>query len=241
MAYRVLTDLDSILDTRQGVLDVLLEEHKETFDRVYGDFYPKRILDKFDREPFNITSDSYLDAFEKRGIPAFIKARPTPLLRSMFRILIDAEALTGQPIRVENIEISIITHPYGLPNDILGQLKEILEGTLGYRCTVNFIDTKPEEVTGSFIANYTHVFMYHLFGASYPAFSKTFNERPNPDTRLFVPAVFLKEPDELGISPTAQWQRCSLLWATVFMVVPLPVKIFDCISKEEAAKMEENL
>lgn len=238
MSYRVLTDIDTLLDTRQGTLDVLLQSSKETFDNVYGPSYFKRILDKFDRVAFGITEDSYRDAFNRRGINTIIKSRPSPLLRNLFKVVVDAEGLSGKPIRVESLEITVLTHPYDLPDDLLAELKKILEHNLGYRCTVNFESRPANEVTSVYVSNFTHVFIYHLLGESYPQFTETFDKRPSPDTKLFIPAVFLKEPDEIGISPTAQIQRVSLLLGVLWTVIPLPLKFYDAISKEEAERLE---
>ena len=241
MAFRVLTDLDSLLDTRQGVLDELLEPYGETFDGVYADTYFNRILDKFDREPFGINSDSYRAAFKQRSINTILKARPTRLLRSLFNVLMDAESLTGKPIRVETVEITVITHPFELPDDVLEEIAKLLEGKLGYHCKVRFTDTKPEQVTGPYLSNFTHVMMYHLFGEWYHNVGPTFAERPSPETKLFLPAVFLKEPDEIGITPTAQIQRLSLLYATLFTLVPLPLSAFNALTVEEMRNMESKL
>ncbi|QGZ14504.1 hypothetical protein [Photobacterium phage PDCC-1] len=241
MAFKVLTDIDSLLDTRQGTLDVLLEPVKETFDTVYADLYYKRVLDKFDREPFGVTMDNYRTAFKDRGIHTIVKSRPTRLLRNLFNVLVDAEALTGKPIRVEAIEITVLTQPYDLSDEILNDLKKILEGNLGYRCKIEFDRREPSKVTGSFVSNFTHVFMYHLLGEAYPEFSKTFDQRPSPDTKLFIPAVFIKEPEEVGISPTTQIQRVGLLWSVLWTVVPLPLKFFDAVSLEEQQKLEARL
>lgn len=239
MSYRVLTDIDTLLDTRQGTLDVLLQASKETFDNVYASSYTKRILDKFDRVPFGITMDRYRDAFERRDINTIIKARPTPLLRNLFKVVVDAEGLSGKPIQVQSLEITVLTYPYDLPDDLLDELRKILEHNLGYRCNVAFDKRHANDVTGNYVSNFTHVFMYHLLGEAYPAFTKTFDQRPSPDTKLFIPAVFLKEPEESGISPTAQIQRISLLWAVLWTVVPLPLKFYDGISKEESERLEE--
>ncbi|AUR81010.1 hypothetical protein FDJ25_gp003 [Vibrio phage Aphrodite1] len=241
MAFKILTDLDSMLDTRQGTLDVLLEPVKETFDNVYGDLYFKRVLDKFDREPFGITMDRYRDAFKNRDIATIVKSRPTPLLKRLFSVVVDAEALTGKPIRVESIEITVLTAPYDLPDEVLNDLKKILEGNLGYRCSVNFDNRPAANVTGSYVSNFTHVFIYHLLGEAYSEFTKTFDQRPSPDTKLFIPAVFLKEPDELGISPTTQIQRVGLLWSVLWTVVPLPLKFYDGLSAEESRRLEATL
>lgn len=238
MSYRVLTDLDTLLDTRQGTLDVLLEPSKETFDNVYAHSYFTRILDKFDRPSFGITMDSYRDAFARRDIATIVKSRPSPLLRNLFKVVVDAEGLSGKPIRVETLEITVLTHPYDLPPDLLVELKLILEHHLGYRCKVTFVDRKAEDVTGNYVSNFTHVFIYHLLGESYPEFTKTFDQRPSPDTKLFIPAVFLKEPEEMGVSPTAQIQRISLLWSVIFTVVPLSLKFYDGMSLTEQEKME---
>ncbi|UVD32185.1 hypothetical protein [Vibrio phage phiKT1028] len=239
MAFRVLTDLDTLLDTRQGTLDVLLEPSKETFDNVYADTYFDRVLDKFDRQPFGITMARYRDAFERRGIDTILKSRPTRLLRNLFKVVVDAEALTGKPIRVEAIEITVLVAPYDLDDAILDELRVILEGNLGYRCKITFDRRPAKEVTGSFVSGFTHVFIYHLLGEAYPEFTKTFDARPSPDTKLFIPAVFLKEPDETGITPTAQIQRIGLLWAVLWTVVPLSLTFFDAMTKQEREAMEK--
>ncbi|UPT53961.1 hypothetical protein [Vibrio phage phiKT1019] len=238
MAFKILTDIDSILDTRQGTLDVLLEPVKETFDGVYADLYYKRILDKFDREPFGISMDSYRDAFKNRGIPTIIKSRPSRLLRSLFNVVVDSESLTGKPIRVETIEITVLTHPYELPDSVLDDLKTILEGNLGYRCKVVFDDRDASQVTGPYVSNFSHVFIYHILGEIYPEFTKTFDQRPSPDTKIFLPAVFLKEPDEKNVSPTTQIQRVGMLWSVIWTIVPLPLKFYDAITLEEQRKLE---
>lgn len=241
MSFRILTDLDSIMDTRQGVLSDMLSKHNEKFDNVYGQHYFTRILDKFDREPFGITSETYRRAYTERGIPAFVKARPSRLMKHLFKVVIDAEALIGKPIKVDTLEITVLTHPYDIPDDVLSDIKVLLEGNLGYLCKVNFVKRDPGKVTAQFVSQFTHVFLYHLLGEQYLEFTNTFDKAPSPDTKLFIPAVFLKEPDEKGITPTAQIQRNSLLWSVFWTVIPLSLSFWDAISLEEVARLEQTL
>lgn len=241
MKFKVLTDLDSIIDTRQGTLSLMLKEKGVSFEEIYGDVYDKRILDKFDKPELGITNKAYREAFKKRGLEVLLEGNPSRLFRSLFNIIVRASDLVGKPIAIQDLHIFVNVFPFVIDEGSLSEFKDQLEKSASFPCTVTFINKHHDEITGRFISGFTHVFMYHLLGESGKRFADTFNEQPNPETKLFIPKVFLTESEELNITPGAQLERLAVLWGVLWSVVPLDHKYYNTYTKKEIEQLESKL
>lgn len=187
---KILIDLDSLIDTRLGLLNLIDPHFVANMDI---DKYINRIMDKFESPA--MPPGKFAALYAKRDIDTLRAGVPTPILIKVAEVL--REKLTGgmtpQPGSINEMDINI--YPYRLSDDERAELASVTEFRMAAKLKVNIIRTPPSALPYSYVNdNYYAAILYGwqdwVIAQGENALSATC-----PDLRVIVPKLLVKELD----------------------------------------------
>ncbi len=193
---KVLIDLDSLLDTRLGVLAGLDEAAVRT---VIGTpaYWQREHTDWHVLTGGRVTNETFQSAWKARGNDDLRRSVMTGIILVLSRVLTEYNRNMQEGIVEDDVCLEVNLHPYSLEYDELEELEGVLHELLYPELTVSFCSRPLEELTPKVLnETYAAVFLY-----DFPPWIKhhCFNlgKQRCPGLNVVVPKLFEKDPREL--------------------------------------------
>lgn len=233
--FRVYTDLDSLMDIRYGLLTKLLEPKKLTFEEVFADTYHKRVIDKFERKDLGITKQDFDYAFKHRNVNDLSYCKPSNLLRNLLTTVVDMNNISGKPIEVAGVDLTVNIWPYEFDNALSDYLTNEIKNNVPFIEDVTLISTPFKDIKLNTLKHYSHALSYYLFnGEEYSNFQLSIAEFSCPDLKCGVPSVHVHENlISEHLDPEIIRLLGGIALAHAITIIPVNFWLYDYI-KEEA-------
>lgn len=155
---KIYVDIQSLLDTRQGVLAQLMEKEK-LFEYINSDEYNFRNIDKFpvDMNEYNrINKEARVETLQNSMVTYIVELLKTKLFNMEKRNSFMGESKPP--------EILLNIYPYSLTEKQAELIKSALFVKLGLDCFIDVIKIKESDLTPYFIKNYNIIacFIYDV-------------------------------------------------------------------------------
>lgn len=223
--FVVYTDITSLFDMRAGILQKLLGDRAK-FKDVYTK-YGSRIIDDFIKPEFGITNEDFNAAFDERTISDFQYFYPTNLLTSIFPIIMDVEQLTGMPINIKAVNLTVNMWPFEPDQELLDEFRDNITKTLRYKHSLNIISSPNDDLRLSYFKQFTHVFKYDLLGRTSKNFMNNADATQIPGTKFLVPALKVKEDDKVAGTAEELIMKVAVVLSAHLTLIPINPHIFD--------------
>lgn len=184
---RILVTLDSLIDTRLGVI---AQAFPDKVEKVLTRNYYDRIQDRFN----GIDPEVYADLWKKRDVETLKKSMMTnmTLLLGSFIKSATNEVLGGNPPNALIFDINI--HPYQLDEDERNDLLGVLEVHVGDAVEYNIISVPDEFLTPQHCKATYQVMVLYDFANWMRMHSGVFKEFRMPDVTIYAPQLLEKLP-----------------------------------------------
>jgi hypothetical protein len=191
------TDLDSLLDTRLGVMATLdpgaaqsLVKQKTYWDREQDDW--ERLTQG------KITQEAFKAAWAVRGIEVLKSSVASQLFLVLNQLFGDFHLINMEGLTKSDLRLEVNVHPYNLNSDEIETLTGVLKELLFPELMVTFISRPLKELTPTFwFQHYSGALIY-----DFPGWLKThcweLGRLKGRDFNLIVPRLFEKDPDTLS-------------------------------------------
>lgn len=242
----IYTDLDSIFDTRRGIIIHTARENGnpdfkwESFEGVYK----QRRYDIFERPELSLTDEKYKERFKNRSIDDWADENecyffPSSILNMMGSIVRSIEYGEQQTIFASTFDLTVNLYPFILSDELKEQLLDRIQGSFKFRVDVSFVYLENEQQTATYLNGFNYVFRYgHFLNPDLKKWAETYPESPFTGTKYIVPNVLAKtfdENDELlevirNEDPSELISKCSFIQGGRVQFVPIDKDIFDYIN-----------
>lgn len=229
MAFDVYTDLDSVMDTRYGVLTTLLKPSKLTFEQVFGETYDDRVVDEFVRPELGIDKGSFEYAFDRRNYNDLVNAKPSNLMLGLLNTIVTMDNISGKPIEQGMINLTVNIWPYELDQGLIDVLANSITEQMVCVSNVSIINKPAPEITANWFKRFGHVCSYYTFkGKDYANFQMSFATEFIPEVKFLVPSVHAHQ-NELSeyMNPEVLTILAGMQLASVVTIIPISPNIFD--------------
>lgn len=226
-----LTDLDSILDTRLGLISILDEDLAIDLLKNRKDKYYNRKVEKFGKW----TTDEWLEHYRNRSKRVLRESVPTNLIRLATGYMAIAELeQSGSPVP-QTPRLLVNTFPYELMEEerdlILKALVAATKGTINLELTYrSYADISPLWLRTNVAVYATYNFREWLETQS---MTDAFSRHSCPDTVILAPAIVhdesLEDDNEIFATMTKTFRM-------LFSVEFIPVEEFSIAVPEELDK-----
>lgn len=240
MMIKIYTDLDSMFDTRRGIIHrMAVENGKKDFDwdKNFKEIYNRRRMDYFHQPELGITNDEYKERFKNRSVDDWADEStcyfiPSQLLANMFLQVRVIEFGVGQVIAVSDFELTINIWPYALTDGEIQTLKTFISDNVNFPISIRILNTPNQEQTQTFYSYFNYVFKYGFLTSeeNKPYWDKYAAVQPI-DTRFFVPDILVKElPEEMQKdSIITIINKMNLVQGSKITLIAIPKSNFDAV------------
>ena len=190
-------DLDSLLDTRLGIISMLDETAVEAM--VKAGHYWTRVYDDWEvLTEGKVTNTAFNEAWEQRTNEVLRASMLTEIFGPLRNIL----TLYTQNIKEGHVDkplcMTVNMYPYTLSDDEQEGISEALKYHVGADFSVFFVSITDDELTPALLfSRYDAAFMYH-FHKWIVKHGFALANQPTPDFVLMVPRLFTKDPTDLS-------------------------------------------
>lgn len=194
---RILTDLDTLLDTRLGVLEQInpdaackVVEKDQYWSRIYTDW--SQLTDGL------VDNETFQDAWEARDTNVLHKSVVTGIPLVMCQVLSDYLGIQEDGLVEEDVELVVNVAPYDLNATEIEDLEEILRELLYSNLAITFRSIPLDEITPTLLNDeYALVVMFemhrwirvHCFGII---------KQPCKGLNMIMPKLMEKNPGDLN-------------------------------------------
>lgn len=238
---RCLTNLDSLFDSRRGILTkVALESGNTKFDwhRNMAEIYARRRWDYFHQPELGITQEKFEARYAARTIDDFADETqcffyPSKLIKEMalFTFVRTVEFGVGQMLSTSGFAITVNVYPYILSEELLTELESSIRGKVPFRISLSFVNIPYDDMTPAVMHAYDYVFIYaFLIGKDYRVYWEKYAQSPNATTRFFVPdlLVYKDLPEEMrSEEPIDTISKMNVTQGGKITWVPCQKTVFD--------------
>lgn len=240
----VYTELDSVYDSRRGILQHLMvpegkdpdEVRKAKADNLWdmhiADNYKKRTMDRFEHPLFGINKAKFEEAFAQRGLSHWMMYYPSNVMYRLLKNVLEMEGLEDKPISIKGIDLFVNVYPYPfddqLKQSFISFCKTIFKGIVN----VKVLDINPAEATAHFYKQFDYVFKYDvLMGKESKALMDSLKANPIPNTTFVVPDIEIKETEHFEGTVYDRLFALSIALAPAFKLIPARHNLYDYAEK----------
>lgn len=243
---RIYTDLDSIFDTRRGIITHIAKEFNSSFTwDLFKPIYDERRIDIFNRPSLGITPEKYEERFKARSVEDWADENecyfyPSNLLSEILQIVRSIEYGSTSTILASRLSMSINLYPFSLSTALQDELTSHVLGAFKIPVDLSLVYIPYEAQTGPYLNNFDYVFRYHhLLRPESESWFKTIMQIARPGTKYIVPDILAKEFDSEGdnavlysMSIEDHIKRCSATLGGGVIFIPTGNKLFASIETE---------
>lgn len=241
----VYTDIDTLFDTRRGIIErVIRESGYQNFRwEQYAPFYNERQIDFFDKPEWGLTHTGYLERFSKRSVDDWVDETycyfyPTNILSAVLPTVRGIELGSSGVINLSAITLHVNTYPFVLSEALKTQLISHILAAFKIKINVELLYVSFDEQTANFINAYQYVFRYgHLLNREFITWFETYPSCRLTGTKIIVPALLSKSPIDdplltaMNNDPIQRRiEKMSSLQAGKVIFIPLSPNVFDAIT-----------
>jgi hypothetical protein len=233
------TELDSIYDSRRGLLQHLMtlditddDKRKAEGDRLWGLYvaknYEERRMDTFSFPQFGIDRAKFDQLWKERNLSHWLMYYPSQFYKEFIKVVIDQETLTEKPIGIKGITLFVNIFPYAFDEEMKKDFLAHCTSAFGGLVDVKLVNTNPAEHTSTYYKQYNYVFKYDfLIGEDSKKFMESLPQAPTPDTLYIVPNVLVKEATDLKGTPEDIIFAMSVSAGPALTMVPVRHWFYD--------------
>lgn len=235
-AIKPYLEIKSLQDERRGIVQAMIQEFNPSLEDIavdalwvslFAENYKNRVIDNFDKPEIGVTTAKFKERYKKRTISDFKFYYPTNMLENMFQVILSIDELSGKPIEVGEVQITVNVHPYDFDDEICQELAESITAKLPYKNSVKIINVPDEEMGSLFFKQFTHVFKYDVLGETTRNFQSGLEKNPIPEVKFIIPDVFIKDPD-LPMSPADMLIASGAVLSNFLQIIPWSHRLYDC-------------
>lgn len=209
---RLYIDLDTLFDTRLGVLAHLDEKAAERlveqdayWDREHTDWW--RLTDEA------ITNEQFEEAWVSRGKPQLQASYVSAIIPVLVQMLVDYQKAQEEGVVSEEMGLEINVHPYDFTAEEMDELTAILRTYITHaEQTITFIDVSLEEMTPEFIKQRYSGMVFFEFHRWIKLHAERIVHTKARDLPIVVPKLFEVDPRELPVEKKKEELICFKLW-----------------------------
>lgn len=216
---RVLVELDSVLDTRLGLLANI---DNESAWAMIDHGYRERVSDDWQSLGFDITPEEFQELYRARTSEVLAYSRLTGIVPMLKAIEEQLHRLAEQTPFHQRIIVDLNVHPYTLTTEEKRVVAQTLSKQLGETLPIEVVSYSMEQLTPSLIAtNWAAVIQYEFdrwLNYHHSALQKT----PMPRNQMVVPALFANAiPSEEDLAALESPMTKDPFRAMEYAMVPL--------------------
>lgn len=229
-------EIKSLQDERRGIVQALIQEFNPSLEDIavdalwvslFAENYKKRVIDTFDKPEIGVTTELFRKRYKRRTLSDFKFYYPTHLLDSLLSVILTIDELSGKPIDIGEVQITVNVFPYEFDEELITMLADSITAKLPYKNAVRIISAADNTLTPNFFKQFTHVFKYDIFGEETANFQNNLINQPIPEVKFIVPDVFIKEP-EIPMSPTDMLIATGAVLFNSLQIIPWNHTLYDC-------------
>lgn len=240
----VYTDIDTLFDTRRGIIERVIRESGNTQFTwsQYAPFYKERNIDYFEKPEWGLTFDAYLDRFHRRSTDDWVDDTycyfyPSRILDIILPTVRSIEIGGSGVINLSAITLHVNTYPFELTDSLKTQLITHIRAAFKVKITVELLYVDFNNQTANFINNYNYVFRYgHLINREFIRWFETYPSCRLIGTKIIVPSLLSKSPIDDPILAAmnndpikSRIEKMSSLQAGKVIFIPISPNTFDYI------------
>lgn len=193
---KIYTDIDSLLDLRQGILYSLSDNHKELADYLLSDEYNYRTTDTFTI----VNSGLYEESYKKRNIDILPTSTITYILSCIKSKLANLEKRNTFYNEKKIPEVVVNIYPFVFTEKQKDQFQNLLFVKLETNTMVSIISMPPKDVSLMFLSSneFITAFIYD-FTTWMENHSKTIELVKTKDLLIYFPSLGKDIPDEVEL------------------------------------------
>lgn len=243
-AISVYTDIDTLFDTRRGIIErVIRESGNSQFNwNQYASFYKERNIDYFEKPEWGLTFEKYLDRFHRRSINDWVDDTycyfyPTNILNIILPTVRGIEIGGCGVINLSAITLHVNTYPFELTETLKAELAAHILAAFKIKITVELLYVDFNNQTANFINNYNYVFRYgHLINKEFIKWFETYPSCRLIGTKIIVPSLLSKSPIDDPILKAmnndpiqSRIEKMSSLQGGKVIFIPISPNTFDYV------------
>lgn len=238
---RLYTDLDSLFDTRRGILTKLARETNPKF--VWSDFakvYTERRFDIYTRPSIGITPEKFEALYSARSVDDWSDENecyfyPTNLLNEMLQIVRSIEFGSYSTIQISRFHLTVNCFPFKLSDALAEELVSHLENSFNLPIEIKLADMDYSNQSAVYLSGFDYVFRYgHLLRPEFSTWYETLTGNIRAGTKYIVPELLAKDFEEgentsfLKDIPVADHiRKASAVLGGVVVFIPTNKRLYD--------------
>ncbi|QAX96141.1 hypothetical protein [Vibrio phage vB_VmeM-Yong XC32] len=219
---KAFVDLDSLLDTRIGIIAGLWPQHAEVLAK--DERYFKRLDDKFDRLIPGFPQKDFEDTYAGRTYGHITKSAMTSIVS---RLKMFARATYAQNVSKVNESVTTLVvnlYPYKLPDEHRKQLRETLLYATEFHA-VDFVSLDLGLITPSLLSEF-ELFITYDFDSWLNVHNQALAKCPIPRVETIHPYIQHKD---MGLPPAEVVEEVKRTLRVAIDVTPVPLDDFSFI------------
>lgn len=238
----IYTELDSLFDTKRGIIQILLteqsklppESRKEESDRIFSTYieknYKNRKLDTFsyDVNGVKVNREKFLKRYSERSLGDWSYFYPTNLVKAIRKIVVDLELTGDKPLDIRSMTLYINLHPFNFDEGLIKDLVAHMQTALGRVIKVKTLNTDVSKQTLSYYGKFNYVFKYDAFiSEETKPLQESIGKVNIPETKFIVPDILVKDSDSFKGETIDRIYALSTLLAPSVVLVPVKHEVYD--------------
>ena len=216
MTKKILTCLDTLLDTRLGTLATLNPKAAE---------HVVKTPDYWLREHNNwsvltgglVTNEQFNERYAKRDITVLQNSIMTGINVVLLKILAEIDVNDSSGITRTDVGLEVNLAPYELTHDEIEELEDILRKTYGRELLITFCSIPMEELTPKVLRSRYAAIITYAFHEWIVMHDRALLEERTPTFNFIGPKLFEKDPSKLTVDQKRDEFTCFRLFKLEFM------------------------
>lgn len=199
-ARRILVSLDTLMDTRIGVIANYSQELAASILKS-DKYWLREIDDWYKLTEGAITNEQFKSLWDSRGgentLKTLMGSVKTGINAFILRVLTDSDTIERDGVIKQNeaLEITVNLYPYEIDYSLEEAYRKVLKYEYGQEIEINFISMSLDELTPDHIFNGYGLFITYDFQEWFKLHHKAVIKQRRPDVYIVAPKIFEKMPE----------------------------------------------
>jgi len=225
----ILVDLDSLMDTRLGVLETLDPELAKVVAQ-RGDYWDREHTDWSVLTNGQLTHDAFLEKWKARDNDTLRASMATNLIPVIAKILADYNQNVQDGMVKEDVTLEVNVWPYALELEEMEDLEAALQYHLYQSLPVTFVSRPMEELTPKVLHDHYAAVIMFDFQPWIKHHCFNIPKQKCPGLNIIVPKLFERDPSQLSTEEKEEEIVGFRIWLMEYVDIDfIDVKWFSLI------------
>lgn len=192
--YRLLMDMDSLMDTRMGTLIRLRPDISKVLDLMT---YRKRETDNYgELTDGAVSTEAFKELYSKRDTETLKASVITGILPIVDSYIVSLQERLYRKVDIGSIDVYLNLHPYVLSGPELEEVLDILRLTLPPYAKISAVRERPEDLTPDLLSSRYNGWITYDFNSWLEHHHETLLFRPINEMTVIIPRLLHGKPGE---------------------------------------------